>query len=317
MLRKVRIHLHAGLTPAGTAMRLAALSLFFALAACQAGPGSTPTPSNSRLDPSPTASTEPLLSVTDTPAPISQSSPAVVIEPPLPIPTGTLPPASVGVPQEELAIFLPGPGSQVISPIQIQGYGGPSRDNRVELRLYGEDGRLISRGYTFLYSYPGRPGLYYGQVPFESSSLAELAWLQVRSYGDRFGLLKHMTTMPVTLLTSGNPRIERNLHGPEKITIYQPVEETNVRGPKLQVKGAAWLDEDLPLGVEVLDLRGNVIASAEVAVDAPAVGALGTFELEIELALNRSQWLRLGVYERGSGPVDVIHYASVQFWYIP
>jgi hypothetical protein len=316
MLRKLRNHISADMTSAEPAARLAALALIFSLAACQASPGPTAAPNASNTDPSPTASIEPVLAATHTPAPISQSTPAVVIEPPVPIPTPTLPPPSVGVPQEELAIFVPGPGSQVTSPIQIQGYGGPSRDNRVELRLYGEDGRLISRGYTFLYSYPGRPGLFYGQVPFESSSLAELAWLQVRSYGDRFGLLKHVNTMPITLLTSGNPRIERNLHGPEKITVFQPVEDTNVRGPKLHIEGAAWLDEDLPLGVELLDLRGNVIASAEVDVDAPAIGALGTFELDLEPGLDRSQWLRLGVYEQGSGPVDVIHYTSVQFWFI-
>jgi len=240
-----------------------------------------------------------------------------VIEPPVTVPTATPLPPSVGVPQEELAIFLPGPGSQALSPIQVQGYGGPSQNNRVELRLIGEDGRLVSRGYTFLYSYPGRPGLYYGQVPFETSSLAELAWLQVRSYGDRYGLLKHLTTMPVTLLTSGSARIERNLHGPEKITIFTPVDETNVRGPTLRITGAAWLDADRPLGVEVLDLRGNLLASSEVDLQAPSTGALGTFELEMELSLTRSQWVRVGVFERGNGAVDLIHYTSVQVWFIP
>jgi hypothetical protein len=293
------------------------LLLSFILAACSASAGPSVVSTAGAPGPVATSVIESVPEITDTPAPIGQSTAAVVIEPPMPVPTSTPVPASVGVPQEELAIYLPGPGSQVISPIQVQGYGGPSLNNRVELRLIGEDGRIISRGYTFLYSYPGRPGLYYGQVPFETTSLAELAWLQVRSYGDRYGLLKHLTTMPVTLLTSGSPRVERNLHGPEKITIFRPVDETNLKGPTVRIEGAAWLDEDRPLGIEILDLSGEVLAAGEATVQAPAVGALGTFELKLEVTLPRSQWIRIGVFEHGGNAVDVIHYSSVQVWFIP
>jgi hypothetical protein len=293
-----------------------ALSLLLLLGACASVPGTAGIVSEVSPEAISTAEPIPTLAPGTTAAPANPSTPAVIIEPPVPVPTSTPPPPSVGVPQEELAIFRPGPGSQVISPIQVQGYGGPSRDNRVELRLIGEDGRMIARGYTFLYSYPGRPGLFYGQIPFETSSLAELAWVQVRSYGDRYGLLKHLTSMPVTLLTSGSPRIEENLHGPEKITIFQPADEANVRGPTLHIEGAAWLDEDLPLGVEVLDLRGNVLATSEAEVQAPSVGALGTFELDLELSLSRSQWIRIGVFERSSGPIELVHYSSVQVWLI-
>lgn len=303
--------------PAPGAHRAFVSACMLLLAACSSQPATPPAPGADGPEPSATSLPVSTPAWTGTPAPIRKATAAVVIEPPVTVPTATPLPPSVGVPQEELAIFLPGPGSQALSPIQVQGYGGPSQNNRVELRLIGEDGRLVSRGYTFLYSYPGRPGLYYGQVPFETSSLAELAWLQVRSYGDRYGLLKHLTTMPVTLLTSGSARIERNLHGPEKITIFTPVDETNVRGPTLRITGAAWLDADRPLGVEVLDLRGNLLASSEVDLQAPSTGALGTFELEMELSLTRSQWVRVGVFERGNGAVDLIHYTSVQVWFIP
>jgi hypothetical protein len=310
-------HPPLNLTSGIDAFRPLLLFLGFFLAACSSPAGTSLAPTVGAPGPVETSVLEPVPEIKETPAPIGQSTPAVVIEPPLPVPTSTPAPASVGVPQEELAIFLPGPGSQVISPIQVQGYGGPSQNNRVELRLIGEDGRVISRGYTFLYSYPGRPGLYYGQVPFDTTSLAELAWLQVRSYGDRYGLLKHLTTMPVTLLTSGSPRTERNLHGPEKITIFRPIDETNLKGPTVRIEGAAWLDEDRPLGVEILDLRGEVLAAGEAEVQAPSIGALGTFEVELEVTLPRSQWIRIGVFERGGAAVDVVHYSSVQVWFIP
>jgi hypothetical protein len=250
----------------------------------------------------------------ETPGPLSAATPAIVIEPPSIIPTPTYPPASVGVSQEELAILSPGPGSMVLSPISLQGYGGPSRNNMVELRLIGEDGRIISRGNTVLYSYPGRPGLFYGQIPFTSPALAEQAWLQVRSYGDRYGLLKHLTTVPITLLTSGEARLTTSLHGPEKITIFNPPEGSAVQGPRLFIEGAAWTDGGTSLGVEILDLRGTVLAAAEVEVDAPVPGALGTFRLDLELPLNLSQWIRIAVFERGGEVPGVTHYTSSQIW---
>jgi hypothetical protein len=249
-----------------------------------------------------------------TPLPLNESTPAIVIEPPSVIPTPTDPPASVGVSQEELAIFSPGPGSMLLSPISVQGYGGPSLNNMVEMRLIGEDGRIISRGNTVLYSYPGRPGLFYGQVPFTSPALAEQAWLQVRSYGERYGLLKHLTTVPITLLTSGEAHLTTSLHGPEKITIFTPPEGSAVQGPRIFMQGAAWTDGGSTLGVEILDLRGTVLATAEVQVDAPRPGALGTFQLDLELPLSLSQWIRIAVFEQGGEIPGVTHYSSVQIW---
>ncbi len=202
----------------------------------------------------------------------------------------------------------------VLSPISLHGYGGPSLNNMVELRLIGEDGRIISRGKTVLYSYPGRPGLFYGQIPFTSPALAEEAWLQVRSFGDRYGLLKHLTTVPITLLTSGEARITTSLHGPEKITIFTPPEGSAVQGPRIFIQGAAWTDGGGTLSVEILDLRGTVIATAEVEIDAPKAGALGTFQLDLELPLDISQWVRIAVFEHGGEIPGVTHYSSVQIW---
>jgi len=303
---------------AGRRVACLAGALSLLLAGCLASPAAAPPGSpDTPAAPSSTSPAAPADAASATPPPLTESTAAIIIEPPVPIPSATLEPPTVGVSQEELAIFLPGPGSQAISPLPLQGYGGPSRDNRLELRLIGEDGRLMTRGFTILYSYPGRPGLFYGTLPFETDSVAELAWLQVRSYGERYGLLKHLTSVPVTLLTSGSARIERSLHGPEKLTLFTPVEDTNVRGPQLHIEGAGWLDADQPLGVEVLDLRGNALATAEVDLQAPAIGALGTFELDLTLSVPRSQWIRVAVFERGSGALDLLHYASVQVWFIP
>ena len=163
-------------------------------------------------------------------APLTEETPAIVIEPPIPLPTITPIPASVGVPLEELALIMPGPGSLERNPIQIEGYGGPSQNNRVQLRLYGEDGRLIAQGFTFLYSYPGRPGQFFAEVPFETPLVAETGWLEVRSFGDRYGLLRHLIKVQINLLSTGSERIYPTIRGAEKLTLFNPREDERVSG---------------------------------------------------------------------------------------
>src|SRR3989304_3413829 len=92
------------------------------------------------------------------PQPLTILPPAIVLEPPDRPPTSTPEPAPANLPPEEMTIFLPGPGSQVPSPFQISGRGGPSWGQRVNFRLYGESGQLLSEGLTYLLANPGRPG---------------------------------------------------------------------------------------------------------------------------------------------------------------
>jgi hypothetical protein len=250
-------------------------------------------------------------------APLTLETPAIVIEPPIPLPTATPLPALVGVPLEELALLRPGPGSFLRTPIQIEGYGGPSQNNRVQLRLYGEDGRLIAQGYTFLYSYPGRPGQFFGEVPFETTLVAETGWLEVRSFGDRYGLLRHLTKLQVNLLSTGSEKIYPSIRGAEKLTIFSPRDEACVSGGTLQISGAGWVDADVPLGIEVLDVRGQVIAATSTPLDSPRIGQLGTFSMSLPYEIDFAQWARIGVYEQHGDVPGVIHYASVQVWLEP
>jgi hypothetical protein len=250
-------------------------------------------------------------------APFTVETPAIVIEPPVPQPTSTPIPASVGVPAEELALLKPGVGSLVRDPINVEGFGGPSQNNRVQLRLYGEDGRLISEGYTFLYSYPGRPGQFFATVPFNTPLVAETGWLEVRSFGDRYGLLRHLTKIQINLLSVGNEKIYPAIHGAEKLTIFSPREDTRISGGTIQLSGAGWVDAEVPLGVELLDAKGQVLATSSAVIDAPGIGQLGTFSVAVPFEVGFGQWGRLGVYERHGDVPGVIHYTSVQVWLEP
>src|SRR3972149_4158878 len=105
------------------------------------------------------------------PAPYNLSPPAVLIERPEP-PTEVPPPTPVVVlPSATIRIFRPGPGSQVTSPFQVYGRGGPSYNERVGIRLVGEDGRLISERLTYLLVFPGRAGNFVAQLEFQTPRL--------------------------------------------------------------------------------------------------------------------------------------------------
>ncbi len=251
------------------------------------------------------------------PPPLTEATPAIIIEPSFPAPTPTSIPPSVGVPLEELSILLPGPGSMVNSPIKVKGYGGPSQNNRVQVRLIAEDGRLLSEGYSFLYSFPGRPGLFYIQMPFESRLVAERAWIEVRSFDDYFGMLRHLMTVEVTILSTGSDRIYPAIHGAEKLTIFQPREENVIAGGSVLIQGAGWVDQDVPLRIEIINRAGDVLGSGQVELDAPAVGQLGTFSVEIAYQTSHQQWARIGVYELHDELPGLVHYTSVGVWLGP
>ncbi|TFH36239.1 MAG: hypothetical protein E4G99_05425 [Anaerolineales bacterium] len=299
-------------------LRLCVIAIVLSLTRCVPESSQSLTADHAALPDTPGAS-EPFPS--DTPragiAPLTEATPAIVIEPPIPLPSATPLPASVGVPLEELALLKPGPGSLVRSPIQVEGFGGPSQNNRVQLRLYGEDGRLMSQGYTFLYSYPGRPGQFFGQVPFETPLVAETGWLEVRSFGDRYGLLRHLIKYQINLLSTGSERLYPAIRGAEKLTIFSPREEARIAGGSLQISGAGWVDAEGPLGVELINAQGQTIATTTVAIDSPGIGQLGTFNVSLSYEIATSQWVRVGVFERLGDIPGVIHYTSVQVWLMP
>jgi hypothetical protein len=199
----------------------------------------------------------------------------------------------------------------------VNGYGGPSRNNRVQLTLFGEDGRKLSEGYAWLYSYPGTPGIFYTTMPFQISLVAEMGWLQVRSFGDRYGNLKHVNTIGVTLLSEGSEKIYPGLHGPEQLAIFTPREESIVEGGTVRVEGAGWVDHAGSIVVQVLDRSNKVLGSAETEIDSPAQGHIGSFSVEVQYDIPYPQWARIGVAELHPVIEGPSHYSSVEVWLRP
>jgi hypothetical protein len=295
------------------------LSGLLLLAACSMPHETMTTPPPTHPEPTATseATTTPIPEFSPTPAPLTASTPAIVIEPShAPVTPTQLPPV-VAMPTEQLVILEPGPGSHVVSPFQVEGWGGPSHNDQVQVRLLGEDGRVLSEGKTHLLVLPGNAGRFYAEVPFDISLVAEAGWLEVSIYSPRDRQLSHLSTVDLTLLSIGHPHVYPALHGPEKLAIFSPSEEAVIEGGEVLVQGAGWVDADRPLRVDILDRNGETLGSNQVWIDAPAVGQLGTYEISVKYQVDFPQWGHIAVSEVSNDIPGIVHYSSVEVWLRP
>ena len=80
--------------------------------------------------------------------PFNLSTPAIVIENPAPEDTPSATPTQIPLSSERVSILRPADGSMITSPVRVVGQAGPAALNRIEIRLIGEDGRLITQYFS-------------------------------------------------------------------------------------------------------------------------------------------------------------------------
>jgi hypothetical protein len=278
-----------------------------AVQAAELGPTADPNPVN----PIPTGVSLP----TTTVPPLTAATPAIVVESSPWQPTPTLEIPSIELPPAALSVSQPGPGSFLHSPIKVVGWGGPSYNERVHIRLLGEDGRELSHYVTYLLVYPGKAGRFIAFIYFEIDSLAEAARLEVSTESPRNKAIHQLSTVNVTLLSKGSPFLRRALSGPEKITLLSPGKNAVIEGGLVQVIGAAWLESEVPLTVELLDMENTVLDSKQVWLGTEP-GQLGMFEAELAYEISSSQYARVVVYEPGTDIPGMVHLSSVEVWLV-
>jgi hypothetical protein len=290
----------------------ALVCLTFLGSACQAAVPSagTPTPLLEPSLSSTTTDTGPL--PTPTRAPLSRVTPAIVVEPtpagPTPTPVGiTLP-----LPPERLALLLPGPGSQVTSPIRIEGRGGPARSELVHIRLLGEDGRVLARQTTFLYAFVGQAGPFYANLAFDIPLVAEVGRLEVSTDDPRSARLGHVTTVSLTLLSAGRALIYPAIDGPEQLAILIPRPDSIAGGGQVHVEGAGRTLVEEPITVALLSQGGATLDSEEIWLEPRGVGVTGTFAVDLEYSLPYPQWGLIALYEPAPEGSGFLHYTTLE-----
>lgn len=286
------------------------------ITACLAGcavlsplsPTPTSAPPPATIAPTETAVASP------TPPPYTDATPPVVLDVPLPSPSPLPPTPSIGLPPERLSIYDPGPGSQALSPLLITGFGGPSWQGRVRLRLIGEEGDVLADRTTFLQAMPDLAGRIYSELEFSFGWVAQAARLEVRTFSPRDGVMDHLTTRSLVLLTRGTELLYPGLAGAEKIAIFSPRAGGLVRNGVITVRGGGWLDTPGPLVIEVLDRNGELVGSATTPLSTNRMGEVGSFEAQVSYSVPISQYGHVAVYERALDPPGILHYSSVEVY---
>lgn len=154
---------------------------------------------------------------------------------PTPLPTATVTPAP-NVPLAAIQINAPGPASKVASPMDVRIMAVTGKSNKVELALFGEDGRLLSRSVRVLPSHPF--GEYLSmKIPFEIRAAAEVGILQV-STKDEHGRVQSLNTVRVLLISSGISQINPVGNGIyERVTLLHLPALSTVSGGVVNVEG--------------------------------------------------------------------------------
>jgi hypothetical protein len=248
---------------------------------------------------------------TPTRAPLSQVTPAIVVEPTPAGPTPTSVGITLPLPPERLALLLPGPGSQVTSPIRIEGRGGPARSELVHIRLLGEDGRVLARQTTYLYAFVGQAGPFYANLAFDIPLVAEVGRLEVSTDDPRSARLGHVTTVSLTLLSAGRALIYPAIDGPEQLAILTPRPDSIARGGQLHVEGAGWTFFEEPVTVALLS-GGATLDSEEIWLEPRGVGVTGTFAVDLEYSLPYPQWGLIALYEPAPEGSGFLHYTTLE-----
>jgi hypothetical protein len=141
-----------------------------------------------------------------------------------------------GIPLGAIQIKAPGPMSRVVSPLQVQMLAVAGESHRMQIDLFGEDGRLLGRTLSAVFGSPDGDPLAV-KIPFEIRAAGENGFVQV-STKDAQGRVQSLVTLRILLLSSGVSQIN-----PPGNTIYEQVvfsnlaADSNVSGGVLPVEG--------------------------------------------------------------------------------
>ena len=247
------------------------ISLLVFLAACAAPTASPiPTPYPPEFLPTVIAQTADAASVAGTQTAIALTPTVRPTHTRFPTFTPTTPPSPTmtDVPWHKAAaieIQAPGPMSKVISPINLRMNIIAGGSEKVQVDLYGEDGRLLSR--TVKTVRTSREGILQNvKIPFEIRATAEIGRITV-STQDEAGRLEALNSVRVLMLSSGANEINPPGNPSEPVGVFSPLAEEAVSGGILNVRGDLWPFNLQPVILELVGPDGKSIGLRILTVE--------------------------------------------------
>lgn len=164
-----------------------------------------------------------------------------------------------------IQIFAPGPMSKVVSPITLRMHIIAADSGKMQVDLYGEDGRLLTRNVKKVP--PGGKGVDQQiKVPFEIRAAAEVGRITVSTM-DKLGRIQSLNSVRVLLLSSGNNEITRPGNPSEPVGVFSPDLKKPVSGGVLSLRGDIWPFNLNPVVLELIDPEGKSIGLRILTVE--------------------------------------------------
>lgn len=145
---------------------------------------------------------------------------------------------------------VPGPMSKVVSPITLRMLIKVGESEKMQVDLFGEDGRLLSRTIKNVPT-SNNGALQSVKIPFEIRAPAEVGRITVTTL-DKAGRIQALNSVRVLLLSSGENEITPTGDPSEPVGVFSPVEEEEVSGGILNIRGDIWPFSLQPIILELI-----------------------------------------------------------------
>jgi len=165
-----------------------------------------------------------------------------------------------------IQIFAPGPMSKVVSPITLRMHIIAGESGKIQIDLYGEDGRLLARNVKKGFRPGGKGADQQIKIPFEIRATAEVGRITVSTL-DKAGRIQSLNSVRVLLLSSGSNEITTPGNPSEPVGVFSPPVDESVSGGILNVKGDVWPFNLNPVIFELVGPNGKSIALRIVTVE--------------------------------------------------
>lgn len=250
--------------------------------------------------------------VTPTPSPATATSAPAATQP-LPPNSGT----------EKIFIQMPGSGSQVVSPLLVEGIAGPTFEQHLGVMLTDISGSTLGKEAAIIQADIGEAGPFNISLEFIISE-DRPGRISVYHQSVRDGGLVHLANAPVTLLASGEPALLVEENGVETIQIYEPVFLVEIVGGTLEVSGFSEYFFEGNLSVAVcgnqaggeVDLvcgtTENLIGEGYATIESPDVGLPGPFHGSVSYAVEGATRGRVVIFALSPMDGQIEHLSSVE-----
>lgn len=270
-------------------------------------------------------------SLPTTPAPGAQQKPQPLISSRTPInatpstvslseenpahPTPNFTPHPVQVPAP-IQIFGPGPGSKVISPVQLEIVLNMKHGNLLRIELHGEDSRLLSRMVMLPNSSQWDSAVVSIPLFFEIRSAQKDARLTV-SVDDQYGRTIHLVSTRLVLINSGEPILLPAGAPGQGLDIQQPKPDRYLSGGILQVAGISHLEDPPALRVKIISPQGKVLGQRVAQLSTAPGHEYDYFNAEVPYFIDKPTPARLVVYSTSDDGDRIHHLSSIEVMLSP